>query len=334
MPHLEQELTTSLTNINNSLIDLCASKSKLAEKICKHLLSLSSKRLRAKLTLLSTCICNQPMHTGEKLATIVEWLHAATLLHDDVIDNAELRRYKKSANKIWDNSASILSGDYLYAIAFKNIASIKNHDITETIANATTSIIEGEMNQLSHRHGLYTDIEQYISIIGSKTAELFAVAAELPAINAKINELDRNNLRSFGYLFGLCYQIIDDINDYTNKSSILGKTRYQDLKDGTCTLPLIIAANSAPNEIKTLISKALKGCLESQNLCIDFLQQDTSYLTKSIDYAKNIAAQATAKLSSLPDTPAKKHLLNLLNSAFATNSFIKSHKIVDTNQRQ
>lgn len=327
MKNIEQELQTSLTNINKHLVKLCKSKSKLAEKICQHLLSLNSKRLRAKLTLLSTALCNDPINKGEKLAMIIEWLHAATLLHDDVIDDADLRRYKKSANKIWDNSASILSGDYLYAIAFQHIALLKNHEITATIATATTNIIEGEINQLSNRHTLYEDINQYTSIISSKTAELFAVAAELPAIESKTCNIQRKELRSFGYLFGLCYQILDDINDYSNKSSILGKTQYQDLKDGTCTLPLIIAANNAPLKIKKSMSKALQGNIEAQEICINYLKNKDDYLIQSIEYASNIASKAKEKLKHFPDSAAKEYSLDLLSSAFATNSLTQDIKI-------
>ena len=327
MKNTEQEIQASLTNINKQLIKLCKSNSKLAEKICQHLLSLNSKRLRAKLTLLSTALCNNNINKGEKLATIIELLHAATLLHDDVIDNADLRRYKQSANKIWDNSASILSGDYLYAIAFKNIALLKNHETTATIATATTNIIEGEINQLSNRHVLYEDINQYTSIISNKTAELFAVAAELPAIEAKICDNQRKELRAFGYLFGLCYQIIDDINDYSNKSSILGKTQYQDLKDGTCTLPLIIAANNAPLQIKKSMSKALQGNIEAQATCINYLKNEDDYLIQSIEYARNIAKKAKEKLKSFPDSNAKEYTLELLSSAFTTNSLIQDIQI-------
>ena len=314
MPY-NKNLQASLAKINQEIIKECTSKSALAKQVCQHLLSLNGKRLRAQLTLIATGVCQKPICEGEQLAIIVEWLHAATLLHDDVIDNAEMRRHKLSANKVWGNSISILSGDYLYALAFKSISTIKNHQITATLAESTAEIIEGEIKQLENRFKLYQNIDEYAATITGKTATLFATAAKLPAILFNASPKTLSALNDFGHYFGLAYQMIDDIQDYSQSSSQIGKTQYQDLIAGTCTLPLIIASNSSDQTTKQAISLALKGCSKSQQKVIAIFNDNPQIIITSIRHAIKFQNQAIDALNNLEESVYKTMLIDLMAQA-------------------
>ena len=310
---MQEILASPLNNVTRKLTENCSSESTLAQQACHHLLNLDSKKIRAKITLLATGICQQPISKGETLATVVEWLHAATLLHDDVIDDASVRRGLPTTNNIWNNSTSILSGDYLYSLAFKTIAKLKHPELTIALANATSTIVEGEILQLENRFELYSDVATYLSTITGKTAKLFATAAELPAIYFNVDNNIQTNLSEFGNYFGTTYQIIDDIKDYYATST--GKNQYQDLLDGTCTIPLIIALKLNP-DFKDTAQQALAGCSKSQQKIQQLFQTDKNILAECNLLARNLAQQAKNQLMSLPESIYQQALLQLTDDYF------------------
>ena len=284
----------------------------MAQELCNHLLNLGGKRVRARMVLLATGACGYACQQGEALATIVEWLHTATLLHDDVIDHAEYRRHAECAQAIWGNAASILGGDFLYAQAFKRIAKLQHHETTATLAQATADIVEGEIKQLSRRYELYLDEAIYFDLIGGKTARLFEVSAALPAIYLNAEKSYVEALKQFGYHYGLAYQVLDDALDYSQNTTTLGKKQYQDLKDGTCTLPLILAAKQASESEREQVTAALKGNVEAQSMTTKLVSTRHG-VQQSIAIANNFCQIAESALRTLPKSAYVDALLQLLH---------------------
>jgi octaprenyl-diphosphate synthase len=222
------------------------------------------KRLRPLLVLL---ICKACGYTGQLhtlLAAVIEFIHTATLLHDDVIDASELRRGKQTANSIWNNQTSVLVGDFLYSRAFQMLLQIDNTAILKNMADTTNAIAEGEVLQLSEQHNLNITEDCYFAIITAKTAKLFAAASHCAAIVANASPEHITACTNFGLNLGIAYQLIDDVLDYkTNDLASLGKNLGDDLKEGKITLPLIHALhNSSSNQqeiMHTIINKIKVG---------------------------------------------------------------------------
>ena len=298
MNTLEQRLDNSLGRVESALVAGCRSDAVLAEQIGQHLLSLGGKRIRAKLVLLAADICNVSVEVAEHLAVILEWLHAATLLHDDVIDDADQRRHQLSARYVWGNSASVLAGDFLYSLAFKSISELNHLEAIRELSIATQMVVEGEVKQLSKRQSVYNNLDEYLAIIGGKTAKLFEVAVALPAICADADASVVSGLRAFGYNFGLVYQVVDDIIDCFASELELGKPRYQDLTTGTCTLPLIFALDGAP-DLAELVAQALQGDIGAKKQVQDHLANNQVVLDKSVGFASDLAERALQGLDCL-----------------------------------
>ena len=214
-----------------------ASVAPVINELYQHSASNRGKRLRAKLVLLSAKAFNYHGTDHISLACIVEWLHAATLIHDDIIDNAQKRSNADCAHIKFSNTCAVLGGDYLYGMAFSKIAALNMHEITSCIAQATTEIIEGELLQLQAKDAKICAEEFYYQVIERKTAKLFAVCTQTAAIIANHS----SNARNFGYHYGLAYQLFDDLQDYLGQSAKLGKALGNDFAEGKMTLPAIKA---------------------------------------------------------------------------------------------
>lgn len=300
----------------DTLIDTCLySEIPLIPELARHLIDSGGKRLRPLIALLSAKAFG---YTGEghiQLAASLELIHTATLLHDDVIDESELRRGKKTANSLWGNSASVLVGDFLYSRAFQLISQINNSHVLTSLADATNTLSQAEILQLLSCHNAHVDEEYCLKIIQGKTGVLFSIAAEQPAILTKRSEAEISTMANYGTHLGIAFQLTDDALDYSGTSLQLGKSLGDDLAEGKPTLPLIYALQHANAEQAQVIRAALKqGSQKHLSAIIDILQA-----TRAIDYTRKLAEQhiqqALTHLDVIPDSDYRQALAQLAKFA-------------------
>ena len=247
-----------LKKLEASIDKLTSTKIGLIKEIVNHIIKSGGKRVRPILVMLSSKLCKYKGDRQIALAASIEFIHTATLLHDDVVDNAKTRRGSSTVNTIWGNETSVLVGDFLYSRAFELMARGGNPEIMEIISQATTALSEGEILEIVKTSDITTTENDYYNIIGNKTAVLFAVACEIGALLGEATPAQRKALRNFGYKLGIAFQLKDDILDYTSFDEVLGKRVGIDLKEGKVTLPLIRALKSASDKEKLAIEKILK----------------------------------------------------------------------------
>lgn len=322
-------ITTSLEDIRKPVLsDLKAvdrlivaelnSKIPLINEVVHHILRGGGKRLRPLVLLLSAKALGYDSDTEhQEVAAALEFMHTATLLHDDVVDDSKLRRGENTANTLWGNQTSILVGDFLYSRAFLMLARRSNIPVMEVFAKTTNVIAEGEILQLMNRHHADIDETTYFSVINAKSAELFGAASELGALISPNREKFREPMRKYGLHLGLGFQIIDDVLDYVADPLVLGKNLGDDLAEGKITLPLIYARKQGSFEQKKLINEAIEaGGLQQFDGIIQAIQD-----TQALDYCLNIAKahiqSAHDALDALPHSPYKEALENLLEFALA-----------------
>jgi len=227
--------------------------------IGEYLLLSGGKRFRAKLLLLSAKLCGYQGDRHISMASLVEFIHTATLLHDDVVDRAELRRGMNSANAIWGNEASVLVGDFLFTKCFSLMVENGNWKILQTMSKATTLLAEGELMELLKTNDLTLSEETYLSIVARKTASLISAATQIGAILGEVSEEKEKALFSFGRDVGMAFQLIDDNLDYTSKEEEFGKKIGTDLQEGKITLPLIHTLNQCDSKEKAMIEKIVQS---------------------------------------------------------------------------
>ncbi|MBT4885557.1 MAG: polyprenyl synthetase family protein [Legionellales bacterium] len=285
------------------------SKITLVNEISSHILSNGGKRLRPLMMILTAAACNYKGDQHIKLATILELIHAATLLHDDVIDKSTKRRNKATANFIWDNKLSILAGDFIYAMSFQKMTSIQSMQVLDILSSTTSYIVEGEIIQLTQNQDATISKEDYLEVIDRKTAKLFSVAAKLGAVLGKQDQQLIKHLEEFGASFGRAYQITNDIQDYSHNSKKTGKNIGDDLKEGKPTLPFILAYEAAnAEEKKTLVIAIAKEPNIEKVLAII---NNKNSIQKSKELAAEYIEQAKYHLSFAQNSTYKDALLTL-----------------------
>lgn len=282
-----------LEKVNELILSNLFSDVDLIQQICRYIINSGGKRLRPSLTLLCAKAFGYQGEAHIILATIVELIHTATLLHDDVIDNSSLRRGGKTANFIWGNQTSILVGDFLYSRALQLVLKVENTEVMRLLADTTNTIAEGEVLQLIHRKDLDTSEEYYLKIIHSKTAVLFGAASEFGAIIAKRSVSEQKAMYHYGLHLGMAFQMVDDWLDYSASSKVIGKNIGDDLAEGKLTLPLIYAMHHGTKEesdlIKETITKGREGNLDAVIRIINTAETYdyvSSSAQKQIDLAK------------------------------------------------
>jgi len=248
----------NLQAVNALIIDSLNSKASLINDLGHYIIQSGGKRLRPLVVLLIARACGYEGLDHIKLATIIEFIHTATLLHDDVVDDAKLRRGKKSANAVWGNEAAVLVGDFLYSKTFQMLIDVGNTRVMKVLADATNIVAEGEALQLLERHNLETTEKKYLQVIQCKTAKLFEASAQIGAILGNADSELEEAAAQYGLHLGTAFQLLDDILDYQASSTLTGKTLGNDLSDGKLTLPLIyILQNGKPNEIR-IVQEAIR----------------------------------------------------------------------------
>ncbi len=285
----------------------------LIPNLGQHLVGAGGKRLRPLLTVATARLCGYEGTDHHKLAAAVEFIHSATLLHDDVVDESALRRGKKPANLIWGNSASILVGDFLFARAFNLMVETNNMDALGILSHASSVIAEGEVQQLAALRNLSMSEDDYMQVIKAKTAALFAAATEVSPVLAGKPASEREALREYGLKLGLAFQLVDDALDYGGFESALGKSVGDDFREGKMTLPVIRAVKAAD---KTEAEFWHRVIVDHEQSDVDF-ETAVSYIRKAgalastMDLAKEFSRDAADALGVFPKSPWRDTLQNL-----------------------
>lgn len=257
---IQQDLKNEVTQLNDLIISCLKSDEELIETVGKYLLEAGGKRIRPLLTIITAKMFSYKGDSHIKLASAVEFIHTATLLHDDVVDDSTLRRFKPTANVIWGSKTSILVGDFLFSQSFKLMVASGSIEAMNILARASAVISEGEVVQLVKlKQRRFIDIEEYRQIVKSKTAELFGASCCVGAIIADQNETISNNMRDFGRLLGTIFQVIDDLLDYLGNDKQVGKNIGDDFLEGKVTLPLIFLYGKLNQENKVQLEDIIKS---------------------------------------------------------------------------
>lgn len=304
-----------LASTDHFIVSQLESKIPLVKQIIEYVLTCGGKRVRPLILLLSArCLSERSTMTID-LAAVIELIHTATLLHDDVVDSSTLRRGHKTAHTIWGSNASVLVGDFLYSRAFQIVVDLKHSTILDIFARATHYIAEGEILQLVNCNNPDTTEEFYFDIIKRKTAKLFEVAAQLGALTATQSDPHVNALREYGMHLGLAYQLIDDALDYSVSAEQTGKNIGQDLADGKTTLPLIHAMNKSKGAQLALLRKAIETGSSKKLKEILEIIASTESIQYTTETAKQHAQNAKTSLQSLPASPYRRALEDLSDFA-------------------
>ncbi|MFQ5995808.1 MAG: octaprenyl diphosphate synthase [Acidiferrobacterales bacterium] len=300
-----------LRAVNDEIHVRLRSEVALINQLGAYIINSGGKRLRPIVVLLSGDAFNYAGRDHIQLATIIEFIHTATLLHDDVVDASEMRRGQSTANAIWGNEASVLVGDFLYSRAFEMIVELDNMRVMEILAKTTNLIAEGEVMQLLSCHEPGTTEADYIQVIRCKTAKLFEAAAQLGAVVAGQDRDMEAAMAHYGLHLGTAFQLIDDVLDYSKDSRALGKNIGDDLAEGKPTLPLIHALHESDTAQRALLRQAIeRGGLERIDDVVTAIER-TGSIAYTARRAESEAELARKALDIVPDSPFKQALLDL-----------------------
>ena len=308
-------LQKDLNQVNKIILEILETDSSLITELSNYIIGAGGKRIRPLLTLASARLCQYSGNRHLNLASAIEFIHTATLLHDDVVDGSKKRRGKKTANFIWGNKSSILVGDFLLSKAFKiliNDGSLKCIDI---VSNVSEKISFGEVKQLMSVGNLNMSESDYLEIIGYKTAELFSAACQLSAEISEIEEIKKKSLKDFGYFLGISYQIIDDTLDYFSEEKISGKEVGNDFKENKMTLPLILVFKRGDKKEKNFIEHLIqnKKLNDSDLDWVTEKMKKYDVLNDCLQKARHFSIMAKDSLGTFIDNKEKQKLMNLAN---------------------
>jgi octaprenyl-diphosphate synthase len=287
----------------------------LVRQVAEYIISAGGKRLRPALVLLCAGALGYQGTRHHELAAIVELIHTSTLLHDDVVDESDLRRGRETANALFGNAASVLVGDFLYSRSFQMMVDIGNMRVMSVLSDATTIIAEGEVLQLMNCHDADVDEERYLQVIRYKTAKLFEAASRLGAIIGGADAETEQRLADYGTCLGTAFQLIDDVLDYSGAEGETGKHLGDDLAEGKPTLPLIHVLTHGTPEQRDCVRSAIETGGRDDFPAVLAAIHATGALEHTKKQAKAEADRAAATINSLPASPYKDSLLEL--SAFA-----------------
>jgi octaprenyl-diphosphate synthase len=306
-----QIIAPDMLQVDQVIAQRLTSAVPLIGNVSQYIISAGGKRLRPALLLLT---CGALGYRGDQrfnLAAVVEFIHTATLLHDDVVDESVLRRGNATANEMFGNPASVLVGDFLYSRAFQMMVGAKNMKIMEVLADATNIIAEGEVLQLMNMHNAALDEAGYLQVIRSKTAKLFEASARVGAILAGASSGMENACAEYGQAIGTAFQVIDDVLDYTGETNIMGKNLGDDLREGKATLPLIAAMQRGSAEESQVIRTAIENGDVSKLTDVVRIVRATGALDVTRLAAMREAQRAIEVAKQLPPSPHTDCLIEL-----------------------
>ncbi len=304
-----------MAKVNELILAKAGSNVEMIPQIANHLISSGGKRLRPMMTLAAAQMFGYAGDGHVKLAMAVEFMHTATLLHDDVVDESALRRGKSTARMIWGNQASVLVGDYLLGQAFRVMVDVGSLDALDVLSSAASVIAEGEVMQLGVAKNLETTEDDYLAVIKAKTAALFSAAAEVGPIIAGASKSDRAALRSYGVNLGLAFQLVDDALDYGGNAKDLGKNVGDDFREGKVTLPVILSFRRGTPDERAFWKSAIENT-ESDDAALEKargLMVKYGAINDTIARARHFGAIARDALAPLPESDRKHALIDVID---------------------
>jgi octaprenyl-diphosphate synthase len=304
-----------MTLVNQLILKRMESPVALIPQLAGHVISAGGKRLRPMLTLASAKLCGYHGERHITLATCIEFIHTATLLHDDVVDESKLRRGLETANSVWGNQASVLVGDFLFSRSFELMVEDGSVKVMGILSSASARLAEGEVMQLLTANDTETGESAYLEVIKAKTAKLFAASCRLGAIVADRPNVEEEGLEAFGMNLGVAFQLIDDVLDYSAKQATLGKTVGDDFQEGKITLPVILAFRRGDNEERKFWRRTLGNLEQNENdleRAIALMQKHNA-LDDTVDRARHYGAMARDSLGIFPTSETKDALISLID---------------------
>ncbi len=315
LPGIQSLALADMTAVDALIRARLASDVVLINQIADHIISAGGKRLRPMLVVLAGQACGPTTPDHHQLAAIIEFIHTSTLLHDDVVDESDLRRGRSTANALWGNAPSVLVGDFLYSRSFQLMVELDRMDVMRLLADTTNRIAEGEVLQLLHVHNPDTDEAAYLRVIERKTAVLFAAGTQLGAMASGADAARQRRLHDYGMALGHAFQIADDVLDYTADADALGKNLGDDLAEGKATLPLIHAIRhsdaATAERLRAIVQEGDAGAMPEVLAAI----RATGGLDYSRERARHYAAMAEQALDGLPESDALAALRGLARYA-------------------
>ena len=300
-------VAADMEGINRIILDKAVSEVELIPQLAHYLIDSGGKRLRPMLTLAASKLCDYPGKGHIRVAAAVEFMHTATLLHDDVVDESSLRRGKKTARIIWGNQASVLVGDFLLGQAFRMLVGVGSLPVLKILSNAAAIIAEGEVMQLAAVKNTATTEDEYLAIINAKTAALFSAAAEVGAAIVNRPAPEQAALKSYGRNLGLAFQLVDDALDYSGDSTHLGKTVGDDFREGKITLPVILSFRRGSDREREFWKKTIvEGNIEPGDLehALGLMRRHKA-IEATFERARSFGAVARDALAIFPDRGEK-----------------------------
>jgi octaprenyl-diphosphate synthase len=311
---LSTALDSDMRAVNDMIVARMDSPVQLIPQLASYLIAAGGKRIRPLLTLASTALYGGEMARAHRLATSVEFIHTATLLHDDVVDESLERRGQEAANLVFGNQASVLVGDFLFSRAFQLMTEDGSLEVLRILSNASAIISEGEVMQLTTANNLATTMEDYIKVIEAKTAALFAAACEVGPVIAGAPKEQAFAMREYGRLMGIAFQIADDALDYSAQRETLGKTIGDDFREGKMTAPVILALAKANDEERAFWQRTMADQNQTQDdlaTAQNILKQHNC-IQGALEIAHHYGTLAGKALASTPQTPLRKMLEDLI----------------------
>jgi len=315
LARLQSLVADDLRLVNEVIVQRMDSPVALIPQLAGHIVAAGGKRLRPILTLASAKLCGYQGSRHVRLAACVEFIHTATLLHDDVVDGSDLRRGLATANAVWGNKSSVLVGDFLFSRAFQLMVEDGSLEVLRILSNASAVIAEGEVHQLITANDTATSESAYLDVIRAKTACLFAAACEIGAVVADRPKVEAEALNSYGLNLGIAFQLIDDVLDFVARRDTLGKNVGDDFRDGKITLPIVLAFRRGNEAERAFWRRALENLDQHDG---DFehavaLMEKHGSLRDTVARARHYGAIARDALGIFPDTTEKRALLDLID---------------------
>ena len=312
-------VAADMNGVNAVILKRMQSKVALISELAGHLIAGGGKRMRPMLTLACAALLGYPGTRHHKLAAAVEFIHTATLLHDDVVDGSGMRRGKRTANLIWGNPASVLVGDFLFSRAFELMVEDGSLKVLRILSHASAVIAEGEVEQLTAQRRIETDEEQYLTIISAKTAALFAAACRVAPVVAEADEDSELALESYGKNLGIAFQLTDDVIDYASDAATMGKGVGDDFRDGKMTLPVILAYARGSETDRAFWRDAISGeRVSDEDLAHAVgLLRASGALADTLEHARHYGRRAIDALANFPASKAKAALTEAVEFAIS-----------------
>ncbi|MTJ81717.1 MAG: polyprenyl synthetase family protein [Telmatospirillum sp.] len=310
-------VSDDLAKVNTTIVERMHSPVALIPQLAGHIIAAGGKRLRPMLTLASAKLCGHQGQRHVHLAACVEFIHTATLLHDDVVDDSSLRRGLASANAVWGNKPSVLVGDFLFSRAFELMVEDGSLQVLAILSRASSVLAEGEVLQLVTANDTGTSEDAYLDVIRAKTATLFAAACQIGAVLSDRPKVEEQALESYGLNLGIAFQLIDDVLDYSAKQEKLGKALGDDFREGKITLPVILAFRRGDDEERTFWRRTLETLEQAEDgsdlrQALKLMEKHQS-LADTVKRARHYGAIARDALGIFPESPAKAALVDIID---------------------